>query len=199
MNILLADDHAIFRQGLKLMLDSQAGYRVVSEVASLDQIQPQLQQNQIDLMIIDYHMPGGESSSVLGYCKQRYPSLKIIALTGSHSGVVLKQLRDAKADAVLLKDAEGHELLDAIRQVMAGQVVVSVAAQAEIDSCTSDLTARELQTIQLIYQGLSNTEMAEQLNLSPKTVDKHRENLMRKLQVTNVVQLIHKVHMLKLV
>jgi len=199
MNILLADDHAIFRQGLKLMLHSQAGYRVVSEAASLDEILPLLQQNPVDLMIIDYHMPGGESSSVLGYCKQRYPELKIIALTGSHSGMVLKQLRDAKADAVLLKDAEGQELLDTISQVMVGKVIVSAAVQAEIDACASDLTARELQTIQLIYQGLSNTEMAEQLNLSPKTVDKHRENLMRKLQVSNVVQLIHKVQLLKLV
>ena len=199
MNILLADDHAIFRQGLKLLLLQQGGFHVVAEAASLDLVQPLLQQHQIDLMILDYHMPGGESSAVLSYSKQRYPTLKVIALTGSASGISLKQLQDAKADGVLLKDCSGPELLDTIAQVMAGRVLVSAAVQKQIDSCNSELTARELQTVQMIYQGLSTAEMATQLNLSPKTMDKHRENLMRKLEVSNVVQLIHKVRLLKLV
>ena len=199
MQILLADDHVIFRQGLKLLLMQQSEFHVVAEAASLDLVQALLQQHQIDLMILDYHMPGGESSAVLAYSKQRYPTLKIIALTGSASGISLKQLQDAKADAVLLKDCSGPELLDAIAQVMAGRVMMSPSVQQLIDSCSSALTAREQQTVQLIYQGLSTAEMATQLNLSPKTVDKHRENLMRKLEVSNVVQLIHKVRLLKLV
>lgn len=199
MNILLADDHAIFRQGLKLLLQQRGNYQVVAEAGSLDQVQALLQQHKIDLLILDYHMPGGESSAVLAWCKQRYSGLKVIALTGSASGINLKQLQDAKADAVLLKDCSGPELLNSIAQVMAGRVVVSAEVQQQIDSCSSELTARELQTAQLIYQGLSTAEMATQLNLSAKTVDKHRENLMRKLEVNNVVQLIHKVQLLKLV
>lgn len=199
MQILLADDHAIFRQGLKLLLQQQNGCHVVAEASSLDQVQGFLQQHQIDLMILDYHMPGGESSAVLAYSKQRYPTLKVIALTGSASGINLKQLQDAKADAVLLKDCSGPELLDAIALVMAGKVMVSPTVQQLIDSCSSVLTAREQQIVQMIYQGHSTTEMATQLNLSPKTVDKHRENLMRKLGVSNVVQLIHKVRLHKLV
>jgi DNA-binding NarL/FixJ family response regulator len=199
MNILLADDHTIFRQGLKLLLDSQEGMRVVAEAASLDQVQPALQQQAIDLLILDYHMPGGESSATLGYCKQRYPELKVIALTGTHSGIVLKQLRDARADAVLLKDCSGPELLRCIAQVMDGRTVLSDAVQQQIATCNELLTARELQTVQLIYQGYASTDVAAQLNLSAKTVDKHRENVMRKLQVHNVVQLIHKLRQLNLV
>lgn len=199
MDILLADDHAIFRQGLKLLLQSQPGMRVVAEAASLEGVQPALRQQAIDLLILDYHMPGGESSAMLGYCKQRYPKLKVIALTGTQSGIVLKQLRDARADAVVLKDCSSIELLHCIAQVMNGKTVVSVAVQQQIATCTEVLTARELQTVQLIYQGYASADVAAQLNLSAKTVDKHRENVMRKLQVHNVVQLIHKVRELKLV
>ncbi|MBV6320402.1 response regulator [Duganella violaceipulchra] len=199
MDILLADDHAIFRQGLKLLLQSQEGMRVVAEAASLEQVQPALQQQAIDLLILDYHMPGGESSAMLGYCKQRYPKLKVIALTGSQSGIVLKQLRDARADAVLQKDCSGPDLLRCIAQVMDGRTVLSDSVQQQIASCDELLTARELQTVQLIYQGYASIDVASRLNLSAKTVDKHRENVMRKLQVHNVVQLIHKVRELKLV
>ena len=103
IRVAIADDHAIFRQGLQLLLQSQTGYQVVAEIASLDQVLPTLQTQAVDLLILDYHMPGGESSAVLAYCKQRYPELKIIALTGANSGVIFKQLRDAKADAVLQK------------------------------------------------------------------------------------------------
>jgi DNA-binding NarL/FixJ family response regulator len=195
---MLADDHAIFRQGLKLLLQSRSGYHVVAEAATLDRVQPALQENAVDLLIMDYHMPGGESSAVLAYCKQRYPTLKVIALTGAQSGVILKQLRDAKADAVLLKDGSGADLLRCIEQVMAGDQVLPDQVQQHIDAVDTDLTPREQQILQLIYQGLATAEIADQLSLSAKTVDKHRENLMRKLQVNNVVQLIHKVQLLKL-
>ena len=123
MQILLADDHAIFRQGLKLLLQQQNDYHVVAEAASLDQVQGLLQQHQIDLMILDYNMPGGESSAVLAYAKHRYTDLKVIGLTGSASGINLKQFQDAKADGVLLKDCSGAELLNTIVQVMAGNVM----------------------------------------------------------------------------
>jgi len=198
VNVLIADDHAIFRDGLRLLFHSLHGYRVVAEAASLDRVLPLMQEHAVDLLILDYHMPCGESSAVLSYCKQRYPALKVVALTGSQSGVILKQLRDARADAVLLKEGPAEELLDCIERVLAGEQVIPLGVQEQIDACDTGLTAREQQVLQLIYQGLATAEVAERLNLSVKTVDKHRENLMRKLQVNNVVQLIHKVQLLKL-
>ncbi len=201
VRIAIADDHAIFRQGLKLLLQSQANYQVVAEVASLDQVLPTLQTQDVDLLILDYHMPGGESSAVLAYCKQRYPELKIIALTGANSGVIFKQLRDAKADAVLQKEGSAEALLNCLQQVLTGRhqsTLLSEEVEQQIAAADTDLTPRELQILALIYQGLATSEIAEQLSLSAKTVDKHRENLMRKLEVNNVVQLIHKVQLLKL-
>lgn len=201
VRIAIADDHAIFRQGLKLLLQSQANYQVVAEMASLDQVLPTLQTQEVDLLILDYHMPGGESSAVLTYCKQRYPELKIVALTGANSGVIFKQLRDAKADAVLQKEGSAEALLNCLQQVLMGRhqhTLLSEEIEEQIAAADTDLTPRELQILALIYQGLATSEIAEQLSLSAKTVDKHRENLMRKLEVNNVVQLIHKVQLLKL-
>lgn len=192
MQIILADDHAIFRQGLALLLQAQPGYRIVAEADRLEGVPQLVQQHKPDLLILDYHMPGGESSAVLAYCKQRDPALKVIALTGAQSGMAYRQLIDARADAVLLKDATAPELLRCIADVMAGKTVVPEAVQRQADAVDHGLTPRERQILQLIYQGLPTTEVAEQLHLSVKTVDKHRENLMRKLGVCNVVQLIHK-------
>lgn len=202
VRILLVDDHALFRQGLKFLLHTQAGYQVVAELGSLDQVLPYLQEQRIDLMILDYHMPGGESSAVLAYCKQRYPDMRVLALTGANSGIIFKQMRDAKADGVMQKEASPEDLLQCLQQILLGhssQTIVSHTVQEHIDATETDLTPRELQIMALIYQGRATAEIAEQLCLSAKTVDKHRENLMRKLEVNNVVQLIHRVQELKLI
>lgn len=199
IKILLADDHAIFRQGLTLLLQTQPHLQVVAEIANLEQVLPFLQSEEVDLLVLDYHMPGGETSAVLAYVKQRYPAMKVIALTGANSGIVFKQLRDAKADAVLQKESSALHLLSCIERVLAGECVIPVEVQEQIDACETDLTPRELQILALIYQGLATIEVAERLSLSAKTVDKHRENIMRKLEVNNVVQLIHKVQLLQLV
>ena len=199
MQILLADDHTIFRQGLKLLLQNQPAYQVVAEAASLEQIPALLQRLPIELILLDYSMPGGDAGVVLANCKMHYPQLKIIALTGTQSGAVLKDLCDAGADAVLLKDISGNELLKTITEVMAGKTIIHATVLQQIEDCNTELTARELQTLKMIYQGLSNPEMAKLLHLSVKTIEKHRENLMRKLGVNNVVELIHKIQLLKLV
>jgi DNA-binding NarL/FixJ family response regulator len=198
MRIILADDHAIFREGLKLLLHSRPDFCVVAEIADLEHLKTLLYSQQADLLILDYHIPGGDAVALLAYCKARYPDLKVIALTGSHSGPILKQLVAAKADGVLLKDSAAAELLLAIQQVMRGGHYVSEAVGNTIADIELPLSTRELQILKLIFFGLVTREIAEKLALSPKTVDKHRENIMRKLQVNNLVELINKTHQLKL-
>jgi DNA-binding NarL/FixJ family response regulator len=198
MRIILADDHAIFREGLKLLLHSRPDFCVVAEIADLEHLKTLLYSQQADLLILDYHIPGGDAVALLAYCKARYPDLKVIALTGSHSGPILKQLVAAKADGVLLKDGAAAELLLAIQQVMRGGYYVSEAVGNTIADIELPLSTRELQILKLIFFGLVTREIAEKLALSPKTVDKHRENIMRKLQVNNLVELINKTHQLKL-
>ncbi len=198
MRIILADDHAIFREGLKLLLQSRPGKDVVAEIENLENLKTELHKQHADLLILDYHMPGGDAAAVLSYCKKRYPELKIIALTGAQSGQILKQLVAAKADAVLLKDGASAELLLAIQQVMLGKSYYSDTVKRNIADVELQLSTRELQVLKLIFSGLVAREIADKLALSPKTVDKHRENIMRKLHVNNLVELINRVHELKL-
>ncbi|MDO9105565.1 MAG: response regulator transcription factor [Methylovulum sp.] len=198
MRIILADDHAIFREGLKLLLHSQHDKDVVAEIESLENLKTEIQKQHADLLILDYHMPGGDAVALLAYCKKRYPELKIIALTGAQSGQILKQLVAAKADAVLLKDGASVELLLAIQQVMQGKRYFSNTVKNNIADIDLQLSTRELQVLKLIFSGLVTRAIADNLALSPKTVDKHRENIMRKLHVNNLVELINKVHQLKL-
>lgn len=198
MRIILADDHAIFREGLKLLLQSQHDHEVVAEVENLESLKTELHKQHAELLILDYHMPGGDAAALLCYCKKRYPEVKIIALTGAQSGQILKQLVAAKADAVLLKDGASAELLLAVQQVMQGKSYFSDTVKHKIADIELQLSSRELQILKLIFSGLVTREIADKLVLSPKTVDKHRENIMRKLHVNNLVELINKVHQLKL-
>lgn len=196
--VVLADDHVVFRDGLKLMLSTLPELEIVAELADLESLKSTVQTLDPDLLVLDYHMPGGDSGATLAWLRQRYPSLKLVMLTGAQSPLVLRQLVELGADGVLLKQGSGSEIVSALRQVLAGQRVVVPAVQALLAEGDVGLTPRELQIIQLVCDGLSNTVIAERLKLSPKTVDKHRENLMRKLEVSNVAQLIKKVLSLKL-
>ncbi len=194
--MLLADDHALFREGLKLLFTRDAGFQVVGEAQDLLGLRDLLRLTQPDLLLIDYHMPGGDSSAVVNHLKHTQPGLRIVFLTGSSAGRVLKQLADAQADGVLLKDSSAADLLANLRAVMQGQRVIPAAVAALMAPGEGLLTRREMQVVKLIGDGLSNAEMGELLSLSPKTVDKHRENLMRKLEVNSVAQLVLKAHAL---
>ncbi|MDT8997900.1 response regulator transcription factor [Paucibacter sp. APW11] len=199
IKVLLADDHLIFREGLKLLLQaSLPELQIVAETDGLTELKSLVQSLQPELLLLDYHMPGGDTAALLGYFRQRYPELKIVMLTGAQSPLLLRQLVDLGADAVLLKQGSGEELLASLRMVLAGGKVVTEAVQQRIEQASLALTPRELQVMKLIYDGLSNSEIAVNLSLSPKTVDKHRENLMRKMEVNNVTQLVKKVYALKL-
>lgn|GEM_PF-845447 len=196
---MLADDHAIFRDGLKLLLGTEPGFEVVAEVSDLSGLMACVRDTQPDMVVMDYHMPGGDASALMAYLAQRHPHIKRVALTASHSGAVLRQLLDAKADAVLLKDGSGAELIESLRAVLLqGQTVVPAEVRRRVADADIGLTPREWQVLKLLYDGQSNHDIALTLSLSPKTADKHRENILRKMGVNSLAQLFKKVHLLGL-
>lgn len=192
--VVLADDHGVFRDGVRLLLANDPAFEVVGEVKDLSGLKEAIRLGQPDLLLVDYHMPGGDSCALVNHLKHTLPALRIVFLTGSSSAAVLKQMADVQADAVLLKDGSAAELMIHLRAVMAGARVIPPAVAALIAQCAGLLTRREMQIVKLIGDGLSNAEMGALLSLSPKTVDKHRENLMRKLEVNSVAQLVLKAH-----
>jgi DNA-binding NarL/FixJ family response regulator len=193
--IVLADDHAIFRDGLKLLLGMQPGFDVVGEVGDLSHLMDCVRTTQPSAVVMDYHMPGGDTSALMAYLGQRHPDIKRVALTAARSGVVLKQLLAVKADAVLLKDCSGAELVACLREVLVhGRTVIAPEVLRLAEAADGGLTRRELQILKLLYDGQSNQAIAQTLSLSPKTVDKHRENIMRKMEVNSLAQLFKTVH-----
>ncbi|MDZ7868330.1 MAG: response regulator transcription factor [Rheinheimera sp.] len=192
IRLLLADDHQIFRDGLKLLLLTIADIRLVAELCSLTELRSTVKATEPALLLLDYHMPGGDTGAEIQYLKQRWPALKIIVLTGSQSAQLLLLVAQAGADAVLQKNGNATELRTAIDTVMQGDSYIAPSVQTLLDAIHLELTPREFQIMRLVCDGLSNAQIAEQLNLSPKTTDKHRENLMRKLGVNNSAQLIRK-------
>ncbi|RUP27707.1 MAG: response regulator transcription factor [Curvibacter sp.] len=196
--LLLADDHTLFREGLKLLLGTMPGVRIVAETGELSSLKALVQQHQPDLLLLDYHMPGGDTAALAQYLRQRYPAMRLVMLTGAASPWVLRQLVDLGADAVLLKALDARTLQASLSEVLAGKRVLPPEVQALMAQPQIELTRREMQILKLVYDGLSNAAIAELLSLSPKTVDKHRENFMRKMGVSSAPQLVRKVHELRL-
>ncbi len=193
IRIILADDHQLFREGIRVLLESVNEYQVISEADNAEDLKTQVVELQPDLVIQDYRMPGGGTISTLEYIKKRYPKIKVIALTGVHSGSLFQQLLDSHADGVLLKEISAQELLTAVRNVLRGEKVFSSTVREQVFAGKPDLSPREFQVLDLVVEGLNNNEISERLNLSPKTIENHRYNLMNKLGVRNAVELMHYV------
>ena len=190
MQIILVDDHIIFRQGLKLLLEAE-GHEIIAELESAEALISKVQEVTVDLVLLDYRIPGGGSITALEYIKKRYEKIKVFVLTGVTSGNLYKALISSHADGVLMKMGSADELLAAIDSMNSGERYISKMVLEKISHEGAELTSRELQVLDLIFEGLNNSKIAERLTISNKTVDKHRTSLMRKLDVSNVVELMH--------
>ncbi len=193
MRIILADDHKLFRDALRVVLETVPDYEVVAEVGNALDLKEAVSQLQPDLVIQDYRMPGGGTVAVLEYIKQRYPEIKVIMLTGVDSGALFQQLLDSNADGVLLKEISAEETLASIRKVMSGKRALSPSVSERALPGRPDLTTREFQIMELVVEGLNSAEISARLNLSAKTVENHRYSLMKKLDLKNTVELVHYV------
>ncbi len=198
MNILIADDHDIFRQSLALLLESRSAHRIIGHVASFTELLQVAKSSSPDCILLDYHMPGGEPLRSAQELRTLCPGVKIIMLTGAQSGALLKQLVQPMFDGVLHKREDANILLEGIEQVAQGHVFISPEARTMIEDAQVDLTSREMQILTQFMQGLSPTSVAQALCISVRTVEKHKENLMKKLNVSNTVQMIEMGHRLTL-
>ncbi len=186
----MADDHCIFREGLSMLLGSQADIEIRGQFGNIKDLKIHIQNCQPDMIILDYHLPEGDTLAVIGYVKSRFPDIKIIMLTSSHNPAILQSLVNSKADAITLKEGSAQQMLETISRVNNGERVISEFAINMLDSQPSNLTNREFQILTQIAMSHSNNDIAEILSISPKTVDKHRQNLMKKMQVNSAIQLI---------
>lgn len=202
VRILIADDHAIVRQGLKLLIDSQPDMKVIAEAASGDAVLEQAAAVKPDIVVMDISMPGINGMLATRMLKQRQPDTTIIALTRHEEKTYLEELLRAGASAYVLKQSAPTEFLRAVRAVAAGGIYLDPAITAQVAdgllapkarvelAAAAKVTERESEVLRLVAVGHSNVEIAAKLEISVKTVEVHKANAMRKLGLNGRVDVI---------
>jgi DNA-binding NarL/FixJ family response regulator len=201
LRILLADDHAIVRQGLKLLIDSQPEMNVIGEAADGDAVVAQAHALRPDVVLMDISMPGTNGLAATRALKQRQPGIVVLVLTRHDDETYLQELLRAGASGYVLKQSPPPQLLQAIRAVAAGGIYLDPAITARVADGLLDrrdegsraaaaISDRESEVLRLVAVGHSNKEIAARLNISIKTVEVHKANAMRKLGLTGRVDLI---------
>jgi DNA-binding NarL/FixJ family response regulator len=200
VRVLLTDDHTLVRGGIRRILEGQPGVEVVAEAADGDAALDLVRHTDADVLVLDLKMPGADGVEVLRAAKSIRPELKVIILT-MHAGqeYVGRAVR-AGADAYLLKDSAVQDLVAAVDAVVAGRSYFSPAIQQQLagllrggpdaPSRARVLTDREREVLAWLARGLSSREVARELDISVRTVETHRANLMHKLGVKSVAVLI---------
>jgi len=202
LSIVLADDHTILRAGLRALLTADSNFEVVGEARDGREAVRCVEKLGPDLLLMDLSMPRMSGMDAIREIKKRYPETKIIALTVHKTEEYLLTTLKAGADGYVLKDATHAELILAIHNVMGGKSYLSPGVSEKViegylegkDSSRSlssweTLSQREREVLKLIAEGYKNKEIAEDLCISLKTVEKHRANLMKKLDLHNAAAL----------
>lgn len=190
IRILIADDHAVVREGLAAMIQRRADLRVVAEAEDGQRALELVRQHKPDVILMDLRMPVLGGVEAITRIRAEQPQARIIVLTTYDGDEDIYRALQAGARAYLLKDTPRDELLDAIRAVHAGQKRISPEAAAKLTErlTTPELTPRELDVLRLIVAGQSNKEIGAALHIAEGTVKIHTNNLLSKLGVADRTQ-----------
>ncbi|MDJ0984900.1 MAG: response regulator transcription factor [Desulfobacterales bacterium] len=202
IRIVLVEDHTILREGLRALFSADPKFEVVGEAADGREAIRQIEKLVPELVVMDLSMPRMTGMDAIREIKRKHPAIKIIALTVHKAEEYLRTTLQAGADGYVLKDATHVELMLAVQNVMKGKTYLSPGVSEQViegylegkDSRTpsprlSLLSPREREILKLIAEGYKNKEIASDLFISLKTVEKHRANLMKKLDLHNAAAL----------
>lgn len=197
VRIVLADDHALVRQGLKSLLERE-GYQVVAEASDGQEAVRQVESLKPDLAIFDISMPVLNGLNAGREVARSFPRTKIILLTQHDEDQYVSEALDAGVKGYVLKSQAANDLLEAIKQVSRGLVYLSPGVSGAVMEAFRNkeerpkdrLTSRERQVLQLIAEGKSTKDVASLLNISVKTAESHRTRLMQKLDIHETASLV---------
>jgi DNA-binding NarL/FixJ family response regulator len=200
VRVVLADDHTLVRAGVRKILEAHPEFHVVAEAQDGASALEALRAADADVLVLDLSMPGADGFAVLARAKLDHPDLKVLVLTMHTDAEYVARAIDGGADGYLLKDSAVQDLVAAIGAVMAGGVYHSPEAQRALSEVVRRrggeavrpidlLTDREREVLKLVAEGLATKEIASRLEISTRTVESHRANLMRKLDVRSVALL----------
>jgi two-component system, NarL family, response regulator LiaR len=199
LKIFIVDDHNLFREGLKFLLSNQQNISKVYEAEDGEGFIQRLSEIKPDIALVDIELPRMNGIEATYKAKQLQPDIKIIALTMYTDESYYLNMIEAGAKGFLLKNSNFQEVVKAINEVYLGrnyfsqEILQSILSRLSSKSRIkpdNDLTEREVEILYQICRGLSNPEIADLLNISKRTVDKHRENLLLKTQSKNTANLV---------
>jgi DNA-binding NarL/FixJ family response regulator len=199
ITIVVAEDHTILREGLRALLETETDFKVVGEAVNGKEALHCVATLKPDLVLMDLSMPNTNGTEAIRNIKRRFPDTKIITLTVHKTEEYVRAALQAGASGYMLKEDNKSELCNAIRSVINGNAFLSPSVCGKVVSgflggstnslsrntisSWESLTHREREVIKLIAEGLRNKEIAQYLSVSHKTVEKHRSNLMKKLNL----------------
>jgi DNA-binding NarL/FixJ family response regulator len=199
-NILIADDHALIREGLRKLLAPERDLHIAAEATNAAEALELLSRMKVDLVLLDINMPGRSGIELLYDLRKRFPKVKLLMLSMHPEETVAVRAMKAGASGYISKDAPPEELLNAIRKVLSGRKYVSQKladqlaedlAKPELSKPHEILSAREFEILCLFGKGKTVSEIAKKLSLSVPTVTTYRRRILQKLSLKTTAELIH--------
>jgi len=195
IRLVLADDHAVVRSGLRMLLDSEPDFEVVAEASDIESAKRYVRGHHPKVLVLDLNMPGGSSLEAIPILREESPDTQIVVLTMQQEPAFAREALGAGALGYVLKEAADDELVEAVRNAAAGESYLNPKLGARIASepppgPPDDLSEREVDVLRLIALGHTNSEIAEQLFLSVRTVETHRSHIQQKLRLSTRAELV---------
>jgi two-component system, NarL family, response regulator NreC len=195
IRIVLADDHAVVRSGLRLVLDSEPDFEVVAEAGDVDGARRYVRGHHPTVLVLDLNMPGGSSLEAIPAIREESPETQIVILTMQQEPAFARQALSTGALGYVLKESADDELVEAVRRAAKGESFLSPRLGARLASepppgPPDDLSEREVDVLRLIALGHTNAETAQQLYLSVRTIETHRSHIQQKLRLSTRAELV---------
>lgn len=196
ITIVLADDHAVVRSGLRMLIEAEPDMEVVAEAGDVDSARRYVLGHKPTILMLDLNMPGDSSLEAIPSILEISPETRIVVLTMQDDPAFAREAMRAGAAGYVLKEAADEELVGAVRMAAKGETYLhprlgaKLAAQPDDVRRVGDLTVRELEVLSLIALGHTNAEIAEQLFLSVRTVESHRAHIQSKLELSTRAELV---------
>jgi two-component system, NarL family, response regulator NreC len=197
LTVVLADDHTVVRQGLRMLIDNEDGMHVVAEAGTVPDAERMTRAHLPSVLILDLNMPGGSGLEAIPRLRQDVPGTAIVVLTMQDDPAFARTALQSGALGFVLKEAADEELLEAVRLAAQGDTYLNPRVGAAMATAPTqpanppdDLSDRELEVLRLIALGHTNSEIADQLFLSTRTVETHRAHIQQKLRRTSRAQLV---------